>query len=237
MLAISQPTYLPWSGYFDLIDRSEKFVFLDDVQFDSRSWQQRNRIISNKNYLLLTIPVIKKGKSDQNINEVMIKETNFYDGHLKSIEFNYSKTKYFDDYFNRIENIYKKISSNQSLVNLNIELIKLFSNILGLNIQFLKSSDLKTKGKRSEKLINICEFLKYDNYLINPGALNYLDNDKEIFINKGINVYLQNYEQKPYTQKTDNFLPNASIIDLIFNEGPNSLSVIRAGQKKSRKLF
>ena len=55
----------------------------------------------------------------------MIKETNFYDGHLKSIEFNYSKTKYFDDYFNRIENIYKKISSNQSLVNLNIELIKI----------------------------------------------------------------------------------------------------------------
>ena len=125
MLAISQPTYLPWSGYFDLIDRSEKFVFLDDVQFDSRSWQQRNRIISNKNYLLLTIPVIKKGKRDQNINEVMIKETNFYDGHLKSIEFNYSKTKYFDDYFNRIENIYKKISSNQSLVNLKAELIKL----------------------------------------------------------------------------------------------------------------
>ena len=68
---------------------------------------------------------------------------------LKSIEFNYSKTKYFDDYFNRIENIYKKISSNQSLVNLNIELIKLFSNILGLNIQFLKSSDLK-KLKESD---------------------------------------------------------------------------------------
>ena len=82
-IAIMQPTYLPWLGYFDLIDRSDILVFLDSVQFDKRSWQQRNRIKTPNGELMLTVPVLTKGKFDQKICDVMIDQSqNFEKKHL-----------------------------------------------------------------------------------------------------------------------------------------------------------
>ena len=90
MIVISQPTYLPWAGYFGLIDASSKFIFLDDVQFDRRSRQQRNRLIIKKQEKYLTIPVIKKGKNNQLLKDTLIKDNSFYKNHLKNIYFYYS---------------------------------------------------------------------------------------------------------------------------------------------------
>ena len=72
-VAIMQPAYLPWLGYFSLMDQVDKFVILDTVQFARRSWQQRNRIKTADGINMLTVPVIKKGKYDQKINEVLIR--------------------------------------------------------------------------------------------------------------------------------------------------------------------
>ena len=91
-----QPTYLPWLGYFDLIHRSDIFVFLDSVQFDKRSWQQRNRIKSPNGELMLTVPVLTKGRFDQQIYDVGIDiSQNFEKKHFNSIRSNYTKSKYF----------------------------------------------------------------------------------------------------------------------------------------------
>ena len=98
--AIMQPTFMPWIGYFDLIDQSDIFVYLDHVQFDYRSWQHKNKIKdSSKNELILTIPV-KSGEKKQKLKDVLIhKESKFFKKYLNSIFFNYKKSKYFGRWY------------------------------------------------------------------------------------------------------------------------------------------
>ena len=97
IIAISQPTFLPYEGYFALINKVEKFVLLDNVQFDKRSWQQRNYLSINDNPKLITIPVISKGKFNQNINQVLIDYKHFdVDKFLSTIVFSYKREKYFE---------------------------------------------------------------------------------------------------------------------------------------------
>ena len=94
-VAIMQPSFIPWLGYFALIKSVDKFVFLDDVQFDKRSWQQRNYIFNNNSPFLLTVPVFSKGKMSQKINETVIDESSKYKNkHLKSIVQAYSKAPF-----------------------------------------------------------------------------------------------------------------------------------------------
>jgi len=232
MIVISQPTYLPWSGYFDLIDRSSIFVFLDDVQFERRSWQQRNRIISKNEYLTISVPVQKKGKRSQLIKDVKIVNYNFKNKHISSIKNCYSKSKFFSNYFEEIKNIFDKNENTQYLVDLNINLIKWLCNKIGIKTVFMRSSELDVSGKKSEKLINICLKLNKNNYLTSFGAIEYIKKDKGIFNVAGIEVSFQNYKQAPYKQKSNFFLENPSILDLLFKEGPNSLPIIRKGRAK-----
>mgnify|MGYP003315469201 CR=1 FL=1 len=92
-IAIMQPTYLPWIGYFGLMEYVDMFVFLDSVQFEKRSWQQRNKIKTNEGERYLTIPVQSKGKRDQLINEVkVLKCSNFEKQHKRLIKQYYSKS-------------------------------------------------------------------------------------------------------------------------------------------------
>ena len=105
MIVISQPTYLPWVGYFSLINEAKTFIFLDDVQFNSRSWQQRNRVLNNDMVKYLTIPVKKKGKKDQLIYNTSIDDKTIFQQHIKMINHFYSKSKFFNEYFNFFEKI------------------------------------------------------------------------------------------------------------------------------------
>jgi len=231
-IVISQPTYLPWSGYFDLIDRASIFVFLDDVQFERRSWQQRNRIISKDEYLTISVPVQKKGKRGQLIKDVKIANYNFKNKHMSSIMNCYSKYKFFPNYFEEIKSVFDKSENTQYLVDLNINLIKWLCNKIGIKTIFMKSSELDVSGKKSEKLINICLKLNKINYLTSFGSIEYIKKDKDVFDDAGIKISFQNYKQAPYNQKSNFFLENPSILDLLFKEGPDSLSIIRKGRKK-----
>ena len=227
MISISQPTYLPWHGYFSLIDKSSKFIFLDDVQFDKRSWQQRNKILINNKEKFLTVPVKSKGSRFQKICEVKINDENFYEKHIKTIKQNYSKTDYFSKYFPIMESFKSSIKSIKNLSEINIFLIIKISELLGIKKDFVKSSSLRINKKRTEKLVEICEKFKHREYLTNIGAKNYILEDKIYFLEKNINVNILNYESKKYTQQNKIFLDKLSILDLLFNEGPNSLNIIR----------
>jgi hypothetical protein len=236
MLAISQPTYLPWCGYFDLIDRSETFVFLDDVQFNRRSWQQKNRIVQKEDYLTLSVPVKKKGLRQQSLNKVEFFDEKFKDTHLKSIKHSYSKSRFFKDYFNELEKIYFNKNNSKYLVNLNISIINWICTVLEIKKKFVLSSDMRVTGNKSQKIINICKKLNKNIYMTNPGALEYITKDKDLFLENGIKVFIQEYEQHDYIKKERKFLNQASIIDLIFNNGPDSLNIIRKSRKKERTL-
>ncbi len=101
-IAISQPSYLPWLGYFDLIDQVDTFVVLDTVQFEKQSWQQRNRIKTSAGLMWLTVPVVFRGLLGQKILEVEVRDAEFWRKHLRGIEVNYRRAPCFEEYFSQV---------------------------------------------------------------------------------------------------------------------------------------
>lgn len=230
-IAMSQPAFLPWSGYFDLIDSVENFVFLNDAKFSKQSWQTRNKIIANKKTSWVNLPVINSSSS-QLINETKIVNNKVnINKILKSISQNYSKSKYYKIYYEEFEKKLIECLNYEFLDDLNIGIIKWFLNKIEIKTQIFKSSDLNINGTRSIRISKICEKFDNSNYLSAYGALDYLKEDIEIFRKKNINIFLQNYEVTKYTQLSDNFDGFTSILDMLFNEGPNTLSIIRDGRK------
>ena len=151
-IAIMQPTFLPWPAYFALINHVDEFIFLDNVQFDKRSWQQRNFIISNNKKTLLTVPVASKSKFNQLINEVEIDQSSQYiKKHLRTIEMSYSKTEFYKKNIEDIFEIYKK--NFKYLIDLNLTLIKLFLKKMKIDTKIISASELNIKEKK-ENLID-----------------------------------------------------------------------------------
>jgi len=229
-VAIMQPTYLPWLGYFSLIDQVDIFVFLDKVQFDKRSWQQRNRIKTAQGELFLTVPVQTKGKRHQKICEVRLDNTQHYPTkHLKIIENNYSKAHYYPEYWPEILQVFNK--AYQYLTDLNISLILWFVEKLGIKTTFIKSLDLKSEGTKADLLVGICHEVGADQYVSPLGSKVYID-ENNIFKQKKIDLFYQNYTHPEYTQLYKEFIPYMSILDLLMNEGPKSLEIMRMGQNE-----
>jgi len=234
-IAISQPTYLPWLGYFDLIDQSDTFVLLDSVQFEKQSWQQRNRIKTPSGLLWLTVPVVFRGRLEQRIHEVEIRDAGFWQKHVRAIELSYRRTPYFNRYFPQVAEILQSCGPGCLLADLNLRLIRWFCGILGIRTPLLRSSSMNEKGCRSEFLVNVCRCLRADVYLSPLGSANYLLEDIQRFSDAGIKVVFQHYQHPEYRQLFPPFYPYASALDLILNEGENSMAILRSGRKPSFK--
>ncbi len=230
---ITQPTYLPWLGYFDLIDQADIFVFLDTVQFEKQSWQQRNKIRTSKGLEWITVPALIKGRFGQLIKDVELNPIKFPDKHIKQIRQNYSQSPFFEAYYEEFSDILAKESEASSLCDVNIGIVKWLCSKLSLKIDFVRSSELKATGKRSELLVNILKEINADSYLSPLGSLDYIKNDYCIFEKNNVAVTFQNYTHPEYRQIYKPFMPYASIIDLLFNEGERGLKIIRSGRKES----
>jgi hypothetical protein len=229
-VAISQPTYLPWAGYFDLIDQVDRFVFLDTVQFEKRSWQQRNRIKTIDGLLFLTVPVVVKGRFEQKIKDVEIESPFFVRKHVRSIESSYRRAPYFSRYFNEFASVFDGCSAGSRLAELNIRMVQWLCSAMGITTPLLRSSEIENEGGRLERLLQICRFLGADSYLSPLGSSNYLLEDIPKFQENGIEVGFQSYSHPQYSQLFGPFEPHASVIDLLFNEGDRSLSILRGGR-------
>ena len=226
-IAVMQPTYLPWIGYFGMIDRVDTFVLLDSVQFARRSWQQRNQIKTHNGPGWLTVPVLSKGKRNQLIKDVTIDASrNFPGNHIRAIEANYRKSSHFELYAPKLFAILGKKHSR--LAELNLELIELLKGALGIETPLKLSSKLGHEGTKASLLVDLCVKLESTEYLSPPGSRNYLD-ESESFEKHGIPVSYFKYDHPVYRQRFGDFLPYMSVIDLLFNEGPESLSIIRTG--------
>lgn len=225
----TQPTFLPWIGYFDLLDLSTEVVFLDDIQFAKRSWQQRNKIRSDKGLEWLTVPVKVKGRFNQKIGEVeIVPDAHFPQQCLKTIKEKYKRSAYFAEYYDEFSELFKNA---HKLCDLNIQIILWLSEKLGVEYGWCKSSELNVFGKKSELLVNICLQRGYSNYLSTAGSIDYLRDELHHFTEKKISVTLHNYYHPEYAQVYSPFIPYASIIDLLFNRGAEALSIIRSGRK------
>lgn len=213
-VAIHQPQYLPWPGYFNKILQCDIFVFLDDVQYKKNEWQNRNKIKTATGEQWLTVPV--HYKFGQKINEVKIDNKIFwFKDHLKSIKINYSKSIFFHEFFPYVENFLNK--EYEKLVDVNIESVKMILFYLGIKKKIVLSSDLQVEGEKTQRLVNICKKLKADVYVSGIGAKDYLEIEE--FKKNNIKVVFQQYTTPEYPQLFGKFIPNLSIIDMIFNTG------------------
>jgi len=227
MLVISQPTYLPWIGYFSLINEAKKFVFLDDVQLNSRSWQQRNRILNHNKITYLTVPIKKKGQREQLINQSLIDDKTIFKKHLKIINHFYSKSKFFKEYFNHFEEMLIECEKFKYLSDVNIFLIQKICKLLKISLNYNLSSKIKSTGKKTDKLISICKLLHQNRYLTNEGAMVYLDSELNKFKDNKIELYKLFVNDIRYNQRSEFFKEKLSIVDVIFNEGPNAINIIK----------
>ena len=229
-IAISQPTYLPWVGYLDLMDQVDLFVILDNVQFVKQSWQQRNRIKTAAGLQWLTVPVKLHGRFGQLISEVEIREPDFHVDHLRAIELAYRRTPNFDAYFSGVR---ERLAVRQSelLVDLNLSLLTWIAEKLQIKTPLVRASTFGQSGKRTELLANICSGLGATTYISPAGSADYLLLEEELLTARGVEVLFHHYEHPAYCQLHKPFTPFASAIDLMFNEGEGALDILRSGRR------
>ena len=217
--AIMQPTYLPWAGYFNLMNAVDLFIIYDDVQFARRSWQQRNRIVLHGKETFLSVPVITKGRRSQFISEVETDEAQSwrYD-HIEKLRHAYKKHKYGKEMLQVLEASLNNNSIN-NLIDINMSVILSIKNTLGISTPIMRSSNIPVQGKKSEYLYNLCEYVKASEYISPIGSKDYIE-EEGIFLNSNIEVKYQNFVPNMYPQKgIESFIPFMSIVDVIANIG------------------
>jgi hypothetical protein len=222
--------YLPWMGYFALIDQVDTFVLLDDVEYSHQSWQQRNRIKTDDGSMWLTVPVITSWRSGQEIQEAEINtDERWQEKHRKSIQFNYAGANYLSEMADWLESTYEQEWEN--LCALNVHGIKTLAAKLDLEVEYVLSSSLNAAGQKTERLVNICRELGATEYLSPLGSREYIAEDNP-FPEAGIELRYQNFEHPTYEQQHGDFVSHMSVIDLLLNEGPESRSILRSGERR-----
>jgi hypothetical protein len=223
VVAIHQPNFLPWLGFFYKMIKSDIFVFLDNVQFSKNSYQNRVKIKSSKGAIWLTVPVLHN--FGQLTNEVKINNKELWrEKHLKTLELNYKKALFFKPVFELLQEVYFK-EEWELLVDFNIELISKISNFLGFKTELIKASSLNVRGKSTDLLIDIVKRLNGSIYLSGKGGANYQDEEK--FRENGIELTYSDFKHPIYPQLWGEFIEGLSIIDLLFNCGEKSIDYIR----------
>ena len=221
-IAIHQPNFLPWLGYFYKWSKCDLFVMYDDVQFSKGSYTNRNWILTHNGIQHLTVPVLTKHKGLQAIKDVQVNCSDNWDKKLIStLALEYSKAKYFEVYFDEFVKIIESMSG--SLSRLNIDLLLWASAILGINVPIIKSSRLRdAQGSATERLVSVCKLLDADTYISGAGGMNY--QEEALFAEAGITLMvLPSYKiHHPQYRQVGNlpFVPNLSVLDLILNYGP-----------------
>jgi hypothetical protein len=221
IVAIHQPNYLPYYGYFHKIKNSDIFVFLDTVTFSKNSLINRNKINTEEGPKWITVPVINKGLIITQIKDILINQTiDWRIKHWNVIKHNYKNCKGFNCFSSRFQDIYKQNWIN--LINLNTSLIKLCCNILKIETNFIYASSLSVQGAKSDLILNICKTLGADIYLSGPSGRDYLDETK--FKEARIKITYNQFKHPQYSQPYPGFISNLSIIDAILNnENPACL--------------
>lgn len=220
IVSINQPAYLPWPGYFDRILKADMHIILDHVQFEKNSLTNRNKIKTPQGWAWLTIPVKTKGKfKDCSIRELETNDTiNWTHKHFQSFLANYKKAPFFDEHKEFFEKLYAKEwpCINDILTETNSYLM----DVLNIDTKTVSSSDMEPEATKSELVLELCQKAGATTYLSGPLGRDYLD--VQSFKDAGIDVLYHDYQYPEYPQLFGDFEPYMSVIDLLFNCGPES---------------
>lgn len=225
-VSILQSNYIPWKGYFDLIDRSDEFVILDDVQYTKNDWRNRNRIKTPHGVQWITIPIRTHGRFGQTICEAEVSDKEWAHKHWKTISQNYASAPFFEFYKGRFEEIYIN-NSEVNLSRINHKLITEVVQILGISTKITWSMEYDVDvSDPTERVIRICKLAAASAYLSGPAAKGYIN--RTLFNRAGIKLRFIDYSGYPeYAQLYPPFEHAVSILDLIFSVGPDAIRYIR----------
>ena len=222
-LAIHQPNFLPWAGYFHKMASVDVFLLLDTVQYVKSEYDNRCKIKTADGEQWLTVPVTTPKINTLSRDVKISNNADWKKLHKKTLTYNYSKSPFFEKYESMLTDTFDE--NSESLLELNIVFIYNIKNLLGIETRLLLASELpETELKGTELLLNYCEELNADSYLSGSGGKRYLN--EELFKEKKMGLEYQNFVPIKYPQRFGDFIENLSIIDLIFNCGDESLARI-----------
>lgn len=225
-IAILQSNYIPWKGYFDLINMVDEFILYDDMQYTRRDWRNRNKIQTAQGLKWLTMPVDVKGKYFQKINETKISDKEWGKKHWQSIKLNYSKSKYFKEHKDIFEELYLN-NNEEYLSQINYKFIVAICKILDIKTKIRYSSEFNLVDGQTEKLLGICKESNANIYLSGASAKSYFD--IELAKKENIKIEWMDYSDYPvYNQLHTPFEHGVTILDLIFNEGTNATKFMKS---------
>lgn len=224
-VAILQSNYIPWKGYFDIINSVDEFILYDDMQYTRRDWRNRNKIITPQGELWLSIPVDVKGKYYQKIKDTKVVDHDWVDNHWKALKMNYSRAKHFTEYADTIMSVYESCREEEYLSQINYKFIVQICKLLDISTKITWSMDYELVDGKTERLAALVKSAGGDYYLSGPAAKDYIE--ENVFKEFDIELAWMDYAgYKPYTQLSKEFNHYVSVLDLLFNMGSDSRDYI-----------
>jgi hypothetical protein len=223
LLSGHQPVYLPGIILFNKIAISDAFIFAGHKQNVRHSWHARNKIRVQDKSFTISVPVMRKSRLGQSINEAKLANGDWQLKHLRTMESSYSKRPYFDKYFPKITDLLMR--NWRSLGEMDMAIVKTIMEWLEIDTPVYDSRDYSIEGAKTDMAISMCKALDAGSFLFNEGSRVYLEEEK--MASNGIQTYWQEFEHPVYDQGRA-FIENLSIVDLLFNVGEESCEIVRS---------
>jgi len=225
-VAIHQPNYIPWPGYFHKLAASDVFVYLDAVQYPrGQSFAARNRIKTPNGATFLTVPVsVPKGSEGKaSYLEVDFADDKWRKKHLATVEQSYARAPHFDEIFGLYA---PEVEAGETLVALNIALVDAFASYLGITTRRLRLSELLPSfGHKTDLIVDVCRALDASAYLSGSGGGREYT-DEAVLKEHGLELRFDEFQYPHYEQLCGEFEPNLSVLDVLFNCGPASRKLV-----------
>ena len=228
-VAIHQPQYLPWLGYFDKLDSADVFILLDTVQFKKHEWQNRNRIRTKEGWQWLTVPIIDRFPERIDLVEINSR-TDWQRKHCQALRLHYGGSPFWNPLGPELLALLE--SPWTRLCELNVAVTELLCRHLGIQTRCLLASALQAGEDPTERLIDLCRGAGGTAYLAGQAGPGYMDVSR--FFQAGIDIHVQAYQHPEYPQRYTPFVSHLSVVDMICNCGPESLTILRSGRRWKR---
>ncbi len=219
-VAIIQSNYIPWKGYFDVINSVDEFILFDDMQYTRRDWRNRNKIKTPSGTAWLTIPVESKGKYLQKIRETVVSDCSWAAQHWQSIQNFYARAPFFNDYRDLFEDLYLNCAETL-LSRINHRFLTAICRTLNIATPITWSMQYEIVDGKTERLVSLCKQAGATHYISGPAARDYID--PALFEREEIGLEFYDYTGYPeYRQLYPPFRHDVTMLDLLFNAGPET---------------
>jgi hypothetical protein len=231
-LTAHQPVYLPWLGLFHKIALAERFCIFDIAQYQTKDFNNRNKIKTHAGSIWLSVPVESKNHFEKKVCDIKVVNDGWNRKHFKSIDIAYRKAPFYSLYIEQLERILLN-TSYKYLADLNFATLEFGMKSLGIDVPIVTASSFDFQGYKSDLVLDMCKKLGAKHYIFGAQGKNYANVDS--FLSAGIIPHFQEYKHPVYSQLHGEFEPYMSFIDLLFNVGPMSLEVLMSGNVSSYK--